>query len=166
MENRIWNGLANIKFRSIYTAKVSRRINYIGNGYSIFLSLASASSVATWAMWKELPYLWAAIVAISQVLHVVKPYLPFSKGSRDFIEMSLLYEEIYLEYECLWYDNIKQNRNESSIEKRLGVLKQKELGIDKRYKHIVCPVFKSLINESDAETNNFLTNNFIGANNV
>jgi hypothetical protein len=160
MENRVWKGMANVKFRSIYTAKVSRRINYIGNGYSIFFSLASASSVATWAIWKEYPYLWATIVAISQVLHIAKPYLPFSKGARDFIEMSLLYEEIYLEYEKLWYDNIKENRNEAAIEKRLNELKQKEHGVDKRYKHIVCPEFKSLINKADNETNNFLTNSF------
>lgn len=160
MENRIWNGLANIKFRSIYTAKVSRRTHYIGNAYSFFLSFASASSVAAWAIWAAVPYLWAGIVAISQVLHIAKPYLPFSKGARDFIEMSLLYESIYLEYEKLWYDNRKEVRDEVKLEKRYNDLRQKEHAIDKRFKHVVCPEFKGLIATADAETNNFLTNNF------
>ena len=160
MEDRIWNGLANIKFRSVYTAKVSRRSHNIGNGYSFFLSFASASSVAAWAVWEAAPYFWACIVAVSQVLHIAKPYLPYSKGSRDFIEMSLLYEAIVLEYEKLWYDNRKEARDEELLEKRYNNLRQKEHNVDKRFKHVVCPEFKGLINKADVETNNFLNNNF------
>lgn len=160
MEDRIWNGLSNIKFRSIYTEKVSRRIHYIENGYSFFLSFASASSVAAWAIWAAVPYIWASIVTVSQVLHIAKPYLPFSKGARDFIEMSLLYESVYLEYEKLWYENRKANRDVGKLENRYNDLRQKKHAIDKCFKHIFRPELKGLVTKADVETDEFLTNNF------
>lgn len=113
MESRVWINLAGLKFRTIYTAKVSRRSYHIGNGYSIFLSLASATSVAAWAVWEAVPFSWATIIGISQVLHVIKPHLPYMKSDREFIEMYHLYESTYLEYEKIWYDNCKDGKDET-----------------------------------------------------
>lgn len=160
MEDRIWTNLANIKFKCIYTAKVSTRSYHLGNFYSIFLALATASSVATWAIWSKFPYIWAAIVAISQVLHVVKPHIPYIKNDKEFIEQSLLFESLYLEYEKLWYENIKLSANADEIEKKFYELRQKEHEINIRFKHVVCPNFKGLIKQSDIETNNFLITNY------
>ena len=41
--------------------KWDRRINMYG-------AIASSSSIAAWAIWKEWSYVWAVIIAISQVL--------------------------------------------------------------------------------------------------
>ena len=82
MRNRIWTNLANIKFKCIYTGKVSKRSYHIGNVYSIFLALASATSVTTWAIWDKFPLVWASIVAFSQILHIIKPHIPFVKNNR------------------------------------------------------------------------------------
>ena len=160
MENRIWTNLANIKFKSIYTSKVSTRSYYIGNYYSIFLALASGTSVATWAIWSVYPYVWATIVAISQVLHIVKPHILYIKNDKKFIEQSLLFESLYLDYEKLWYENRKESSNPEEIENRFYELRQKEHEINARFKDVVCPKLKSLINLSDIETNNFLQTNY------
>jgi len=152
--------LANIKFKCIYTAKVSKRSYHLGNFYSIFLALASASSVATWAIWAKYPYIWAIIVAISQGLHVAKPHIPYIKNDKEFIEQSLLFEALYLEYEKLWYENLKENAKPDEIEIIFYKLRQKEHEINTRFKHVVCPNFKKLIQISDVETNTFLKTNF------
>ncbi len=160
MQDRIWTNLANIKFKCIYTAKVSKRSYHAGNMYSIFLALASATSVATWAIWNKFPVVWASIVAISQVLHIAKPYIPFVKNDKEFIEQSLLFESLYLSYEKLWFDNRKEDVDENQIEERFYNLRQKEHDINTRFKHVVCPNFKRLIKSSDEEADKYLETNY------
>ncbi len=160
MRERVWNNLADIKFKSIYLNKVSNRAYHWGNAYSIFLAVASASSVAAWAVWEKYPALWAAIVAISQILHIIKPYMYFIKNDKEFIEMSLLFEGIYLSYEKLWYELQKEDFNSDEAENTFYENRQKELDISKNHKHVVCPNIASLISKADAETNNFLQAHF------
>lgn len=160
MRDRIWNHLANIKFKAIYTGKVSRCSYNIGNFYSFFLAFASASSVAAWAIWEKLPVVWATIVGISQILIIAKPYIPFVKGDREFADQSLLFDELYLSYEKLWFEYAKHNVDEEQIEKKFYILREKELDINTRFKHVVCPKFKGLIHDADEETNNYLKTNF------
>lgn len=160
MQDRIWNNLANIKFKAFYTCHLSRRAYYIGNAYSFFLAFASAASVSTWALWEKYPAIWATIVAVSQVLHVAKPYIPFIKGDRELMEISLQYELLYLNYEKLWFDHQKSNCNKITVENTFYKYRNKELDINTRYKHVICPEITSLIAKADAETNNFLVANF------
>ena len=160
MRNRIWNNLANIRFKALYTAQVSRRAYYVGNAYSFFLAFAAASSVSAWAIWEKYPVVWASIVAISQVLHIAKPYVPFIGRDREFMEMSLQFELLYLAYEKLWFDYAKDDHDEDVMEKTFYGCRKKELDISSRFKHIVCPEIKSLMAKSDAETNKYLGDNF------
>lgn len=68
--------------------KWDRRINIYG-------AIASSSSIAAWTIWRSWSFIWAAIIAISQVLTAIKQYLPFGrrlKYLQPFIEdMKLLY---------------------------------------------------------------------------
>jgi len=160
MRDRIWNNLSSIKFQSKYLDKISRKSHNFGNIYSFFLAFTTASSVATWAIWEKSPLIWATIVGISQILQIGKPYIPFIKNEREFIEMSLLFESLYLSYEKLWFDNEKLEKNEQIIEEQFYELRRKELDVNTQFKHIVCPEFKKLINEVNIETDNFLKTNF------
>lgn len=160
MRDRIWINLANIKFKAIYTGKVSRFSYNTGNFYSFFLAFASASSVAAWAIWNKFPIAWAIIVTISQLLIIAKPYLPFVKSDREFADQSLLFDELYLAYEKLWFEYAKHNMSENQIEKKFYSLREKELDINNRFKHIVCPKFKKIINAADEETNTYLQTHF------
>ena len=128
--------------------------------YSIFLALASGASVATWAIWNNLPLVWASIVGLSQALHIAKPYIPFVKNDKEFIEQSLLFESLYLSYEKLWFDNRKEDVDENQIEERFYNLRQKEHDIKTRFKHVVCPNLKRLIKSSDEEADKYLEINY------
>ena len=160
MRDRVWNNLADTLFKSIYLNKVSNQAYHWGNAYSIFLALATASSVAAWAVWEKFPVLWATIVAISQILHIIKPYFYFIKNDKEFIEMSLMFEGVYLSYEKLWYDLQKNGLDMDEAEKIFYENRQKELNISKSYKHVVCPTINSLMTKADTETNNFLQTHF------
>ena len=160
MRNRIWNNLSNIKFKALYTNALSRRSNFIGNVYSFFLSFASASSVAAWAIWKQYPLTWACIISISQIMHIAKPYFPFIKYDKEFLEMSFEFEQIYLNYEMLWFDFENNKDNPESIEARFYELRAKENDLEKMHKNAQSPKWKGLLETIQQETYTALSLNF------
>lgn len=52
-EARIWNNLANIKFKALYTCECSRIAGLSGRALSFLLALTSASSVGAWTLWQQ-----------------------------------------------------------------------------------------------------------------
>lgn len=151
MRNRLWDNLQNAKFKSNYLSKVSKRSNSWGNYHSFFLAFASASSITAWTIWNDIPNVWAAIVAASQLLHIAKPYLPYLKLDRDFFEMGYQYDKLYLSYEKLWFQFEKEKMTEDETEEQFYKLRDTELQFLNKHKHIYCPDFKGLAKVSSDE---------------
>lgn len=160
MRTRIWNNMANTKFKAIYTCECSRLADRTGRAYSFFLSFASASSVAAWAVWQQLPGLWAGIIAVSQVLHIAKPYLPFMKHDKDFLEMCFNFDYLYLDYERLWVAYDDDRLTDEDAEKKFYVLRERELKIEQAHKQTQCPRFKRLIAKAEQDAKTALALNF------
>ena len=69
-------------------------------------AIASSGSIAAWALWREYAFLWAAIIATSQVADALKDVFPFAKIQKSagehttsltgiFIDAQLEWEKIY-----------------------------------------------------------------------
>jgi hypothetical protein len=121
MRDRLWHYLQNAKFKADYLCELSKRASTWGNIYSAFLALSSAGSVAAWAVWDQFPYVWAAIVALSQVLHVAKPYIPFLRYEKEYMELCFKYEFLFLKYEKLWFRYEKAAEDEECLEQEFYV---------------------------------------------
>lgn len=160
MRTRIWNNMANTKFKVFYLSQCSRWADIAGRAYSLFLSIASASCVAAWALWQELPWLWAAFVAIAQILHLAKPYLHFMKSEKDFLEMSFEFNYLYLEYERLWVAYEDGRLDDARAENTFYELREKETDIEKVHKQVRCPRLKCFIVKAQQETEQALAINF------
>ena len=44
---------------------------------NIFLAVTSSGSIGGWVIWDKYSFLWAFIIAASQVINVVKQFLPY-----------------------------------------------------------------------------------------
>lgn len=161
MRERLWKYLVNIKFKALYTCECSKKADSYGRLYSFSIALASTGgSIATWAIWKDVPSLWAVIVAISQGLHVAKPYFPFIKNEKIYLEMSYDYESLYLELEKLWYSFESGNIVNDDAEKRFYKLREQELKIEKSHKGVHCLERDTWINKVTDSTYAALRINF------
>ncbi|MFH2011713.1 MAG: hypothetical protein ABIJ37_03260 [Pseudomonadota bacterium] len=143
MRDRIWNNLYNIKFKALYTCECSKIAERVGRFFSLFIALASAGSIATWAVWKEIPSVWASIIAVSQVLHITKHYIPFIKNDKSLLELSYEFESLYIEFEKLWYSLENEKITTDEAEQKFYELRNQALNIEKNHKEIHCPDFKS-----------------------
>ncbi|MEG1998136.1 MAG: hypothetical protein RR051_06800 [Clostridiales bacterium] len=76
--NQYWTFLTDLRFQIDYHdlyAHHARTINGWLSGISIFLSSAA---IAAWSIWSQYPLAWSALVALGQILQVIKPLLPYS----------------------------------------------------------------------------------------
>lgn len=154
--NEIWNCLINSKFKALYMCLCSEKADNIGRLYSIALSLGSASSVAAWAVWKEYPYVWAIIVGFAQLLHIIKPYIPFIGNDKEYLEMSFRFEELYIDYNKLWKSYEREEVNDKKAGDKLSELYKKEIEIEKSNKKTPCPNFKRLSKKARTQLDTFL----------
>jgi hypothetical protein len=82
-----------------YAASSSRWENCI----NIFLAVTSSGSIAAWAIWREVTFLWPGLIAASQSITAIKPFLPFKERQRAVIALCDRYQTIFLRMERDWF---------------------------------------------------------------
>jgi len=160
MRARLWKNLANIRFKAFYCNRCSTLAGTCGRAYSLFLSFASASCVAAWAIWQKHHIIWAVILAIAQVLHIARPYIRFLKSEKEFLAMSFEFKHLYLSYERLWYDFENGVVTEEEAEKRFYEFRKREIDIERTYQSTHTPQINFLMSKAQRDTYSELSLNF------
>ena len=75
----IWKQLFRVNVRSVYLEKLLKHNETTDRYINIFLAIASSTSIAGWALWNKYIYVWTAIIALSQVINAILPYLPYKE---------------------------------------------------------------------------------------
>jgi hypothetical protein len=125
MNDKVWAVLCDCKFKSYILTYLVEKYQKWDRNINIFLAITSSASIGAWAVWKELPFLWGGIIALSQVLNVVKPYLPYYKLVKELNVKSIRMETLNIDIESLWYkiENKKINEDDTA-EKYFEIKKQ------------------------------------------
>jgi len=69
-----------------------------------FLSIVSLTSVSAWVIWEILPWFWALMIASSNILIAIKPFLHYDKKIKELNEKLSILESIEIEYEKLFFE--------------------------------------------------------------
>lgn len=160
MRTRIWNNLSNIKFKAYYCSRCSAFASRCGGVYSFLLSGIATTCVAFWTIWGQYPVIWANIIAVSQLLHIARPHMPFLGQEKDYLSTSYAYESLYLQYERLWYDYESENFDSKKIEEIFYKFRQTEIDIEKSHKAASYPDIDFIIKKAHRDTCSFLSLNF------
>lgn len=67
------------------------------------LAIASSSSIGAWAIWKDLSYIWTGIIALSQVISAINPFLPYKNRIKEYSSLVRELEEIMIKSEFRWH---------------------------------------------------------------
>jgi hypothetical protein len=121
--------MVNLKYKAFQIDVLYTKYQKIDRNINIFLALTSSTSIAAWVFWKEFGILWGILIAISQVITVIKPYFPFHKYIKEFGTKSIKLEMLNLEYEKLW-NSLQSNKiNEQAAAKIELELRRQSLEI-------------------------------------
>lgn len=161
MQEKYWKYMVQIKAWIFYldlyaedSYKWDKRINVFG-------AIASSTSIAAWAIWQELSFLWSVIIAISQVLTAIKGFLPYSKRLKVLVpfmeDMKFLYNKI----EYNWFMVASGEMTEEEINELLYTFKNEFSNIEnKNLKEETLLENYDFKKMADEKTNLYFENNF------
>lgn len=115
MQERYWKKLTDKRYQLFYISEYYDKCVRVQRIINIFLALSTSGAIAAWAVWKELPIIWAGIIAISQVVTAIKPYLPFEKRIEGIYDIISQYSVICNELESKWFYIAKGALTEEEI---------------------------------------------------
>lgn len=131
MSNKFWSMLVDFKVAERYYwyyTNDSRKWDDLISGICL---LTSATSISTWYIWNKFPVLWAILIALAQIVSVLKPLFPFYSRR---IAARYIYQDISalcIEAEYIW-GTVDSNANET-LERHLLEFTKRYADIENRF---------------------------------
>lgn len=101
---KYWQELYDLKSHSNYIEVYLARTEHLNRLVNMWLAIASSSSIGAWVVWKEYSLVWAFIIAASQVINAIKPFLPYRARLKAVSGLSHDLGELCIEAERRWYE--------------------------------------------------------------
>ncbi|MFL9842992.1 hypothetical protein [Flavobacterium rhizosphaerae] len=160
MEGRVWACLVNFKYKSFLVELLYKKYQKREWCISLFLTIASSSSIAGWLIWDELQLLWTIIIATSQAITTIRPLLPYNKYIKELGTKYINLEDLNLQYERFW-DRISRGKlNEDDIEEYYYELKKQAIEILKFSDDVFFDVPKKINKQAEDKISVFLKSNY------
>jgi hypothetical protein len=99
-----WNLLKELKVHVIYLHLYISKDEKVDRIIDIFLAILSSTSIAAWAVWQQYPMVWAGLIAVSQIITAIKPFLPYKTRIKLLSELNDQIQILSLECEKGWFD--------------------------------------------------------------
>jgi hypothetical protein len=158
---RYWNQLKEFKTHVIYLHNYAAHSEYWDKAINVFLAITSSSSIAAWAVWQKYHIMWAVIIALSQVVTAVKPFMPFKQRIKAICDLNDKMQEISLECENRWFSVAEGELTEKEIHELCIRLRNNALISEKKcLKSMVLPKNKKILKKAETEADQYLTNNY------
>jgi hypothetical protein len=95
-------------------------------------AVTSSASIAGWAIWQKASWLWAMIIAASQVLSAIRSYLPFARRAEVLKEATPSYNSLLARIECQWFHVSEGLLSEMEINDLISQFHKEQSDIDDR----------------------------------
>ncbi len=160
-QDKHWAQLKEFKTHVIYLQGYAEHADWWDKTIDIFLAITSSSSIAAWAVWQKYPLVWSAIIALSQVITAIKPFLPHKQRVKAISELTDKFQNISLKCEKGWFAVAEGQLTEEEIHELYISLKEESLSAEQNcLKNIVLPENKSILSEAERKADLYLTKTY------
>ncbi|MDC7287936.1 hypothetical protein NXH76_08990 [Blautia schinkii] len=161
MQEKYWKYMVQVKAWIFYlelyaddSYRWEKRIN-------IFSAVTSSTSIAAWAVWQEFSYVWAVIIAVSQVLAAVKGFLPYSQRLKILVPFAEGLKIMYNRMEFNWFKVASGELTEEDINNLLFSFKDEFTKIENSsLKEDTLIERDDLMKKADKKAEAYFENNF------
>lgn len=152
-----WDTFSVLKRNQFYLNIHEQRLDSIERGINIFSAIASSAAIGGWLIWREYPFIWTAVIAASQILTAVKPFLPYGKRLKALGNLSPEMESLALTAETDWIKVSRGMLTEEQIFELATNLKVKsQNATHNHFKGLLLPENKSLLALADDKASTYL----------
>jgi len=119
-----WSQMIELKVAASY---IRRYRDYLGKWVTrlgTLRAIASSGSIAAWALWKEFAFVWAVIIAVSQVVDALKDVFPFTKKHKAASEHTTTLESLFIDAQLEWENIFSGRYTDDEIMNRLHKLRK------------------------------------------
>jgi hypothetical protein len=165
-QQKYWQELYDLKSHANYVRIYLEKSELHDRGLKICLALASSSSIGAWVIWKELSFVWALIIAASQVINAVKEHLPFKTRLKALSGLQSDLEDLLLFAENKWFDVAEGMLTEDEIHKLQFEIRAKKIRLRNKYlKGMTLPDKHAYLKLAEDLAIQDLNNYYLGGNN-
>lgn len=144
VQSQYWKEIYQLKVHIAFIELLLERSERIDRGLKMFLAIASSSSIGAWVIWKQFSWVWATIIACSQVVSAIIQYLPYRHRIKTYSSLLNELEEIMIQAEFKWHAIADGQMTEAEINKsRFSVRANKQKAL-KKHIHTTIPVNEKL----------------------
>ena len=137
--------------------------NYLGRwvtGVSAIRAVASSGGIAAWVIWKQYAYLWAFIIAVSQVVDALKNIFPFYKRRGALSKWSRTLNRLFVEAQRDWDAIAGGRRTNTQISELTHRLRVKKERAEEKYIPHGLAQRKDLFEKAQREAGRFFTSRY------
>lgn len=161
MQEKYWKYMVQIKAWTFYLDLYEESSYKWDKRIKIFSAVVSSSSIAAWAVWNELSYVWSVIIAVSQVLSAVKDFLPYSNRLKVIVPFKDDLKFLCNKIEFNWFNVASGELTEEEINKMLFDFKDEFANIEnKNLKEEILLDNETFKEKADEKTELYFKNNF------
>ncbi len=127
----------------------------------IVLAIASSSSIGAWAIWNQFSWIWASIIAFSQVVSAINQFLPYKSRIKEYTSLLHELDELMIQSEFNWHAISKGMFTGTEINKArfdIRFAKQKSL---KKNIHTIIPTNNKLHAQAEISATEYLNNFYV-----
>lgn len=154
VQSQFWLEMTTLRRDARYVDLCLARTEQIDRGIKAFLAIAASSSIGGWLIFQQYAFVWATIVAASQVLQAVKEYLPYKNQLKALAGLSVDLNALSLVAEDQWYKVSNGGMFDDDIHDQRMALKRKKLAaVQKAFPVAGLPESQKFSERADTETN-------------
>lgn len=149
---RYWNLLVEIRVHVSYLHHYAASSERWDKATNVFLALTSSGSIAAWALWKEFTYVWPVLIATSQVITAVKPFLPYRERQKLLSGLCNQLQMVCLAMEEDWYFVAEGKLSEEEIHNLTVKYRSQSVEAEqKQLKDVIVPRSTKLLSTAEAD---------------
>jgi hypothetical protein len=158
VQDQYWKELYQLKTHIEFIVLQLERAESIDRAQKIVLAISSSSSIGAWVIWNELSWLWAGIIAFSQVVSAINPYMPYKNRIKAYVALLNELEELMIRAEFKWHAIAEGKLTAAEINKvRFDIRATKQRSLNK-YVNITIPTNDQLHAKAEASATAYLAN--------
>jgi len=123
----------------------------------ILKAIASNGGIAAWVVWREYAFLWAAIIAASQLADALKEVFPFTKTHKAASEHTVALNSIFIDAQFEWENIFSGKYPDEQISNRRHKLMKLQHDAERKAFPAGLPVKEKLFAAAQSEAKEYFT---------
>jgi hypothetical protein len=155
----LWDTFATVKRDQLYLSRKMESLDRIERALNMTSAIASSAAIAGWAIWQHAAFVWACVIAASQLYQAVRPFLPFGSQLRALHNLYPEIEGLAMFAERNWIRVAQgQLTEEEMIDCATQIKEKKIAATQKHLKGILVPERKKFVHLANGQAVSYMEN--------